>query len=178
MSSELAVVKEFFPERLPARGEVVAWALALVMAGAAAVLQWDASRWALLGLVLAGAFVFAAASISLGNWMDRRTVIRVDGAGVRFTNGVRRTALAWDEIRAVRVLPARWGARQVQVIGASAGGRAHFEFRTLGVVRYQGQERGRTGFAEGDRILEIIVRMGRLQPAPGGEPGYWYYARP
>ena len=88
--------------------------------------------------------------------MDRSTVIQLDRAGVRYTNGVRHTVLAWDEIQAVRVLSAPWGARQVQVIGETAGGKLHFEFRTLGTVNYQRQVRGHTGFADGKQILETI----------------------
>jgi len=117
MVTEISNSREYSPKHLPLRGEITAWGLALVVLITATIVQVNGSQWAVTGLVLAGVFVLSAGSISLGNWMDRHTVIRVDRAGVSFTNGVRHTTLAWDEIQAVRVLPAQWGAQQVQVIG-------------------------------------------------------------
>lgn len=177
MVIELSFPREFVPERLPLRGEITAWVLTFVVLIAATILQVNGARWASAGLTLAGIFVLSAGSISFGNWMDRKTVIRMDRAGISYTNGVRDTTLGWDEIQVVRVLPTRWGARQAQVIGESSGRKSHFEFRTLGVVKYQEQERGRTGFADGDQILETIVQAANLHPVPSDQPSYSYYAR-
>ena len=175
--TETPLPHEFVPERLPLRGEITAWALAFVVLITATIVQMNGSRWAGVGLILAGILVLSAGSISFGNWMDRKTVIRVDRAGINFMNGVRRTSLAWNEIQAVRVLPAQWGAQQVQVIGETSRGKTHFEFRTLGTVNYQGQERGQTGFADGEQILETILRMAHMQRVPSEHPSYSYYAR-
>jgi hypothetical protein len=177
MVTEISNSREYSPEHLPLRGEVTAWGLALVVLITATIVQMNGSRWAVAGLVLTGIFVLSAGSISLGNWMDRHTVIRVDRAGVSYTNGIRHSILAWDEIQTVQVLPAQWGAQQVQVIGETPRGKSHFEFRTLGTVNYQGQERGRTGFAEGNQILETILRMTNIQPVRSNNSSYSYYAR-
>jgi hypothetical protein len=177
MGTEMSFPREFFPERLPLRGEITAWLLGLIVLTTATVLRVGDSRWAGTGLVLAGILVLSAGSISFGNWMDRQTVIRLDRTGVSFSNGVRHTVLAWSEILTVRVLPAQLGARQVQIVGSSPQGKAHFEFRTLVTVHYRGQERGRTGFADGNLILETILRMADMQPVPSDNPSYSYYAR-
>ncbi|GAB4579901.1 MAG: hypothetical protein Fur0022_26400 [Anaerolineales bacterium] len=177
MVTELSNPQEFTPEKLSIRGEVTGWILTLVVLGTATVLRIYASDWANAALILATILILATASISFGNWMDRKTVIRLDHRGISFSNGVRRTALAWDEIQAIRVLPAQWGARQVQVIGETPRGKAHFEFRTLATVYYQGTERGRTGFADGDFILQTLLQMANMHPVPSDNPTYSYYAR-
>lgn len=89
--------------------------------------------------------------------MDRRTRLTLFPDGVAYENGLQRVRLGWDEIEMVRVQPGRWG-RTVQVIGKSS----HFSFNTLGEVKFRGELRGRTGFAQGDYILEIVIRSARL----------------
>jgi hypothetical protein len=143
---------EFRPELMSRRGEGTAWALALT----ASLGMWFLNRsgyipvWAWIFWAF---LLFSGISISLGNWLDRNTVIQLGTDGIRFENGLRRVRLRWSEVQKVAVLPARWG-RAVQVIGE----RAHFGFKTLGKVQFQGEERGRTGFTEGQKILDVILR--------------------
>lgn len=110
-------------------------------------------------------------SISLGNWMDRRTVIHIDQKGIRFKNGVRNVELAWREVKEVRVLPTRWG-KKVQVFGE----RAFFEFRTLGEVMIGGELKGRMGFIEGEEIMQEIINNSKLHVIKESGENY-YYAR-
>jgi hypothetical protein len=145
-------IREFRPELLPRRGEWTAWTLALF----AGFGMWFLNR---SGYIPAWAWIFWAfllfsgISISLGNWIDRNTVIRLEADGIRFENGLRRVRLGWPEVQNVTVLPARWG-NAVQVIGE----KSHFGFKTLGKVQFQGEERGRTGFPAGQKILDVILR--------------------
>lgn len=149
-------VQTFTPELLPRRGEINAWALSA--AGAFGLyllsLRQTLPGWA---WVFVGLLVFSALSISLGNWMDRKTFICLEADGVVFENGLRKTRLAWDAIRAVQSAPARWGL-SVQVLGE----RQHFSFSTLGEMTFQGQTRGRTGFAQGQLIMDEIIRSAGL----------------
>ncbi|HNB53689.1 MAG TPA: hypothetical protein PK530_17195 [Anaerolineales bacterium] len=177
MVAEISTSREFSPERIPLRGEITGWSIAIVILATATILRLADAKWANLGLILAVVFILSAASISFGNWMDRKTVLRLSRDGVSYANGVRHTDLRWNEVQAVRIIPAPWGAREVQVVGETPQGKAHFEFRTLGTVNYQGQERGHTGFAEGEHILETILRAAHLQSMPSENPSYSYYAR-
>jgi len=144
------------PELLSRRGEYTAWALTFA---AALGLYFLGLRQAVpfWAWFLGGLLAFSAASISLGNWMDRRTFISLDAGGVKYENGLRRTELSWMDIREVRCAPARWGT-SVQV----TGGQAHFAFSTLGEMQFQGQVRGRTGFAEGQQVLDEIIKSAGL----------------
>jgi len=163
-------IREFKPELISRRGEWTAWALAL-LAGAG---MWLLNRsgyipfWAWIFWVF---LLFSGVSISLGNWIDRHTVMSLETDGISFENGFRRVRLRWPEIRKVAVLPARWG-KVVQVVGETS----HFSFKTLGEIRFQGEMRGRTGFTEGQTILEIILRETGLELVEKSNNAY-YYAR-
>lgn len=162
--------REFRPELLPRRGEWTAWALALAASAGMWLLNWSGyvPVWAWIFWVF---LLFSGLSISLGNWLDRNTVIRLDADGIRFENGLRRVRLSWREVQKVAVLPARWG-KAVQVIGE----KSHFEFKTLGEVQFQGEVRGRTGFLEGQAILDVILRKTGLELVEESNNAY-YYAR-
>ncbi len=167
----LTVPSEFRPQRIPRRGEITAWALTLVVVATLAFVHAQGQPAPGFAWFLAVFFGFSALSISLGNWMDRNTVLRLREDGVEFHNGLRHVSLTWPQIQKVIVRPARWG-QQVAVIGEGA----HFEFRTLGEVVMQGKVRGRMGFEEGEAILEHILQATGLTLQRQDERGR-YYAR-
>ena len=161
---------EFRPELISRRGEWTAWGLALVASLGIWLLNrsgyvplWAWIFWAFL--------LFSGVSISLGNWLDRKSVIWLEADGIRFENGLRRVRLRWSEIRKVAVLPSRWG-KSVQIIGE----KSHFSFKTLGEVKFQGEVRGRTGFSDGQEILDIILHEANLELVEESNNAY-YYAR-
>jgi hypothetical protein len=162
--------REFRPELLPRRSEWTAWVLAL----AASVGMWFLHRdgytpaWAWIFWAF---LLFSSASISLGNWLDRTTVIWLEADGVRFENGLRRVRLGWPEVQKVAILPARWG-KSIQVVGE----KSHFGFKTLGEVQFQGEVRGCIGFSEGQAILDVILHETGLVLVEESNNAY-YYAR-
>lgn len=162
---------EFHPVLLSRRGELIAWVTALLVWAA-----WWIIRLRNLPLfpalpILAVILLLAALSISLGNWMDRQTVLRLDPDRVVYQNGLRHANLTWDEIRQVQVFPSNWG-KKVRVVGQNA----HFEFRTLGEVKVQGETKGQMGFSAGEGILRNILEAAHLHQIKHPGPGY-YYAR-
>jgi hypothetical protein len=163
--------KEFRPELSSRRSETTAWVLALVVAFAIAMLKWKVGEAPTIAWLFGVFLIFAAFSISLGNWMDRGTVMSLDDNGIAFENGLRQVALSWLEVKQVSVIPVRW-SRSVQVIGNES----HFEFRTLGQVQYRGEVQGRLGFVEGEAVLEDILKKTNLA-LEKEEKGRYYYAR-
>lgn len=163
--------KDLHPELISRRGENTAWMLALVVSVTLGLLSWRLGNIPVTAWIFWGFFVFAAFSISLGNWMDRKTVLHVDEERVTFVNGLRHVDFGWDDIRQINVIPLRWG-KSVQVIGDGA----HFEFRTLGEVQYQGEVRGRLGFAEGEAVLQYLLEKTELSLSQE-EKGRYYYSR-
>jgi len=160
---------EYRPELLSRRGEYVAWGIALL-----AVVAWLALQLvgapAIGGLrALAVILAVSGVAISLGNWMDRRTLLRLEAEGVWFDNGLRRVYLQWAEIRQVQVYGSTWG-KKVHVIGE----RAHFNFRTLGEIILQGEVKGRLGFEKGEEILGQILEHAGLKRTARPENGIYY----
>jgi len=169
---DLSETHEFRPKLLARRSEGLTWILAIVVLATWWILQSNQAQFATTAIVLFIFLIFGAAGMSLGNWMDRRTVFRLDAVGVNFENGLRKVRLGWEEIEKLRVLPSQSGSRRVQVLGS----KSHFEFRTLAVLKLNEKIRGQSGFAEGDRILETILNAAQLSEQDRNA-SYTYYAR-
>ena len=159
----------FRPELLSRRGESIAWGTSILVFMGWLILSLNGRQVPFavpfLGIIL----VLAALAISLGNWMDRKTELRLDAGGVTYKNGLRCAALKWNEINEIRVFPSKWG-KKVHVLGAAA----HFNFRTLGEVKVQDEVKGRMGFAEGDKILSVMLEQTNLKEISGPGPGCYY----
>lgn len=170
-----AATQEYRPVLTSRVGEGLAWLAALSLGAAGIAIP---SRVGLLGTLpfLTGIVGLIAAGISLSNWMDRQTVLRLTPQGVFFTNGLRRVALDWDKIQQISVFTGSLG-KKVQVVG----GVEHFEFRFLSEVELLGRAQGQLGFPDGAAILAAILQRSGLQRAQSGTPGTpdtVYYARP
>jgi hypothetical protein len=162
--------REFRPELMPRRGELTAWGLTLA-AGVAWLALRAGGRSVLAIIPIFGVFLFVAALlISLTNWVDRHTVLRLDRQGIAFDNGIRRVTLGWDEIQEVRVFPGVW-SKQVRVQGKTT----HFLFNMLAEVKRRGATQGRVGFAQGEDILNEIVRSANLHSGDPATSGDYYY---
>lgn len=164
---------EFHPELTSRRGELIAWGSTLLVAAGWVVLAVTGNHVPgsvpFLGILL----LLSAVSISLGNWMDRQTRLRLEPGGISFRNGLRTVHLDWDQVRQVQVYPGKWGKR-VSVIGPDS----HFEFRTLGEVTVQGEVKGRMGIAAGERILQTILdKAGLVHKPDSPSTGPYYYIR-
>jgi hypothetical protein len=153
-------IQEFSPELVSRRGEFIAWASTLVVSLAWIILSQANQRIPVAVQFMAIILLLVSLSISLGNWMDRRTSIHLSEDGITFRNGLRDLHFGWDEIQQVKVFPSNWG-NKVQVIS----NQAQFQFRTLGEVKFQGEVKGLMGFSKGKFILEQIIAKANLKPA-------------
>jgi hypothetical protein len=160
----------FRPELIPRRGEMIAWVSNLFLLVCWLVLR-QAHQVNPMVPIFAFFLLLAASSISLGNWVDRHTYIRLEYQGITFHNGLRHVHLGWDQVERVQVFPSSWG-NKIEVFSDSA----HFKFRTLHVVNAQGKNLGRMGFEQGEQILQHILEHSDLQASHQQDSGY-YYAR-
>lgn len=154
--------REFQPERLPRRGEIIAWMLTGFAAAAWLILSRMGEPIFFAFKLLAILIAFSALAISLGNWMDRQTRLILKDDGIFFENGLRKVHLGWQEIHQVEVVPSSWG-RKVRVLGQTG----HFDFRTLGEVWLEGEVKGRMGFEKGEEILREILEKTHLKETTG-----------
>jgi hypothetical protein len=167
--ADLAEPKEFRPVLLSRRGELIAWTLATVTIITFIIVRTRSSVIPFGASILAVFFLLAALSITLSNWMDRNTVIRLDGQAIFFGNGLRKVRLGWDEIKSVQITPSNFGDR-VYVRGEGA----QFRFRKLGQVEYQGEVKGQMGFIDGEQILSLILSHSKLLAVNGESSGSYY----
>lgn len=166
-----SAAREFHPELISRRGEATAWIL-----GITALVAWIillAGGYPIFwGLpVVAVILLLAAMSISLGNWMDRQSMIKITSSGIIFKNGVRNTELNWDQIQQVKIFKHKWGDK-VHVIGDQS----HFSFRKFGEVKVGSEVKGSMGFKDGDEILRTVLDSSHLREIEHDEE-YYYYAR-
>jgi hypothetical protein len=149
--------REYRPTLISRRGELIAWVSFLLVGATWMIMILYGQRSCLAVPVLGIILLLAALSISLGNWMDRNTVLCIKKDSVSYRNGLRNVEIRWDDIQEVQVLPAQWG-KKVHVIADQA----HFHFQMLGEVKVLGEVKGRVGFSEGDLILEEIIERSKL----------------
>ena len=166
---EDAAPKEYRPVLIPRRGEVIAWILSVLVIFVCAVLILTGQKTPLLLWILTFILLASALLISLSNWVDRHTVIRIYPDAVEFHNGLRNVRLFWENILEVRVQPGDLGDH-VQVYG----GDAHFTYRTLGEVHLRGKVQGRMGFANGGDIFQQLVTNSGLRMIEGTGEEYTY----
>ena len=164
--------REFRPELISRRSEIILWILFLVVLASVIFLRVMDEKVPLITVVFLVFMVFAAGSTSLSNWMDRKTVLTLKPEGIDFTNGLRKVALGWDKIQEMKITTDQLGKR-VQILGKYA----HFQFRTLGVLKNKGEVRSKMGFAAGDFIIQKIIESSGLQEMDQAEKGQ-YYSRP
>lgn len=169
--------QEFHPELVSRRGELIAWGSALLVNGAWIILILSPQKVTLWVPILAVPLTLVAFGISLGNWMDRHTIIKMCLEDIYYSNGLRRVRLQWHDIQEVRVLPAQWG-KKIQVFG----NQSYFGFHTIAKVKVDGRELGRTGFRDGDLILIELLERAKLvvmedNNSGNQSEGYYYYTR-
>ena len=168
--------QEFHPELVSRRSKMISWGSALLVDVVWILLIVTGQTFSFWLPILGVPLTLVALGISLSNWMDRHTIIRLDEQEVSFSNGLRHTALRWNEIQEVRVLPAQWG-KKIQVFGRQS----YFGFYTHGEVFAHGRSLGRTGFVDGDFILQNILEKARLsavkQIVVGDQQEGYYYSR-
>lgn len=163
--------REYRPELISRRGELIAWTGVLAVSLVWLVLYLTNQRVIFVIPAMLAVLLLSAFLISLGNWIDRRTVIRMGIDGVEFHNGIRKVRLEWQDVNEIHVAPSRWGNR-VQVSSRSNT----FAFHTLGEVRMHGELKGRMGFEMGEEILRQLVLKSGLQIVDRQGEGT-YYAR-
>lgn len=162
---------EYHPELLSRKGEVIAWLTTGLVLASWIILTMTAKPISpaipFLGIFL----MFSATGISLGNWMDRKTRLQIFEDSIHFENGLRNTSIKWQDIQQIQIFPSNWG-KKVRLIGPSS----HFDFRTLGEVKVQGEIKGTLGFSEGEMILKHILDKSNLNLVNQSGNSY-YYAR-
>jgi hypothetical protein len=164
--------REFHPEMVSRRGEFITWVLALISLATLIFLWVQTAGVSIWQMAFAGLMILAAASSSLSNWMERKTVLTLKPEGIHFCNGLRDVSLNWDDIQELQVFPSRFGNR-VNILGDHS----HFNFRTLVEVTRRSGTKSAMGFSQGEFILQQIIVNSSLDEKEQNKKGR-YYTRP
>lgn len=153
------------------RNEFIAWLFSVVLL--VAVLVTSRNRielytWFYIGVALVS---LAAVVLSLNNWIERNTLLRIDQQGVAYASPLRSLALGWEQIEKMRVVRSVLN-KKIYVFGE----RSFFSFHTLAEGKVGGRVKARMGFAEGEQILQIILERAKLTLMEQ-QDGSAYYAR-
>jgi hypothetical protein len=165
----LSTVQEFKPLLTPRRSELTAWGLTVLMSLVVifAPLKGLGKSGGMIFLVFLG---FSAVMMSVGNWVERNTYLRIEDDRVTYYNGAKEVSLGWEEITRVEVLSSRFGDRII-VSSESAG----FRYQSLGNINMNGKISGRVGFEHGEQILEMILEQSGLARAERRQTDRSYY---
>ena len=110
--------------------------------------------------------------MSTGNWIDRRTYLRITEQGVSYFNGAREVSISWQEISRVEIFPGKIGDK---IIISSA--EARFRYQALGSVKMNEKVSGQVGFEQGEQILKsILEQSGLARVVRRQADGYDYYS--
>jgi hypothetical protein len=161
----------YYPELLSRRGEYLSWGTAILGLVGWLILRLSGRPIISAVSFLVVFFILTASTISLGNWMDRKTFLRISHQEIEFSNGLRHVRLTWDKLQRVQVIGTAWG-KKVRVFSEPE----HFDFRTLGEFKVGGDVKGRMGFIQGDLILSQILERSNMKEVSRSENSY-YYAR-
>jgi hypothetical protein len=162
-----ATTRTYRPALLSRRTEVIGWILfVLALVGALVSGRYtQLPTWVYIG---AGVSFIVAAGLSLGSWMDRRTVLEFWEEDLEFRNGLRNIKLGWRDVQSMQLRRSPMGDG-VQV----SGGRGRFKFTVSGGVRLPDTRQGRFGFANGDEIIKEIVRRSGLSLMSHNNSGHY-----
>lgn len=124
------------------------------------------------GILLAIFFLLSAIIISLGNWTNRKTVLRIREVGIDLDNGIKMITFKWQDIIRIEVFTGRFNDK-ISLITES--GRMNFDIAVSDDNKSATSQR--FGFQEGDEILKILLDRSKVSQQKVDAEGYVYYSK-
>lgn len=169
--NDLSAAQEYRPLLLSRRSELVAWMITVISVFGWLYFRQNIPALTNLMLVFFALALFTGFGTSYGNWMDRRTILRVSPDGLAYRNGLQNIQMPWQDVQEMHLLESRLG-RKVHLIGR----RRQFSFRMMSELQAFGRKREQTGFAKGEEIVDAILQFSGLSLKNVSDSGK-YYAR-
>jgi hypothetical protein len=155
------------PEPIPPNGEIIAWILLLIFAGASGLLLKLGRAIPLLLVVSTIGMLLMALAIRFSRWLERHSFIELKPDGIRYSSPIRKTELVWSGINKLVASRAGNGWR-IFVFGEMD----RFHFQTATSMQGLGGRQAVTGYAEGAEIVAQILRYADLGP-PVSDGSNW-----
>jgi hypothetical protein len=170
---DLSNPQEFQPLLASRRFEIILWGASVFGISLAVFVPGYRANAGLCINFFLVFMVLSAVLLSLNSWNERKKLLRLDDEGVSFKNGLRQVEMKWEEISRIQVYPGNIGDK---IIVQSEN--AMFIFHTLGEMKVKGEIKDRTGFEQGQAILETTLgRSGLAEMEKHQEDSSYYYVR-
>ena len=118
--------------------------------------------------------MFSGAAMTLGNWMNRNTILMMSDSGINFENGIQKVNFGWENIHRVEVHSRRVNDKII-VVGEDGHKFGIDMFNELFLNNKSG---GVVGFREGEKILETILYYSYIDSSRKLQAeGYYYYEK-
>lgn len=124
------------------------------------------------GVILATFFLLSAVTISLGNWQNRNSVLKLSKDKIWYFNGVKELSFTWDEIQRVEVFRGRFNDK-INLVSESGS----ISFDIIGLEQFNQDKTPYYGFREGAEILNFILKQTNLNEQKQDGSGYYYYQK-
>lgn len=161
----------FKPIPVSRRGEFLAWSGTLFVGAVGVYVLWKTKGISLFTPAIFFMLLMVASIISFGNWVDRRTSIRISSEMVFYRSPIRKVELGLNAIESLWAVPAGRGWR-ILVRGEGQ----LFHFRTGIHLESRSGAEMHTGIEGGERLAGII-RHGAGLSALEHEDGVWVCRR-
>ncbi len=166
-------IQDFQPLLAPRVNELTFWLVAVVFLLVGFFLRSIEMPGSFFAILLGILALLQAIGLSVSNWMDRKTVLRLRPEGIMYQNGLQHIDLSWEQIQGVEVVRTRWNSRRVFVLGNNR----KFHFQTLARLMYNNQKVLKYGFEQGDYILAMILKNCEFEMTTQPNPDSYYYSR-
>lgn len=139
------------------QSELLAWLSAMGAFLGTAFLYWRSGELSGLAVGASLLFLFLAAVVSFGNWVERGTVLLVSEEGVAFRSPLRQAEFEWGQIMEMRL---RRSNRAWRV--AVEGDYRSFHFQSQGSLEFGGFDEMAVGMPAGAAIAALIRQQAHL----------------
>lgn len=168
--SEKALILK--PEAGSRRPEALSWAFAVVLFGILFFMRPELQALRFGAWALGLFFGFSGAVMTLGNWLERNTSMRLNLQEIALVRPLQTLGMKWDEVDRVDVMT-KSNARRVFVQGRGV----KFSFRPATRVEIRGKIRDEYGFLESEKIIETILTMAKISEIRHDLVNGYYYAK-
>ena len=168
---DLSTPQTLKPIQNPRRSEMTAWFLSLCLI-LILIFSTEGGFFKVGGIILCTFFLISAVIISLGNWQNRKTVLRLSRDQIWYFNGIKESSLSWEEIQRVEVYSGRFNDK-ISLVSDSG----IIRFDIVNLEHFDQDKTPNYGFKEGVKILNSILDQTDFNEKKQNRLGYYYYQK-
>jgi len=168
---DLSTPQTYKPIKNSRRSEIIAWLFSFLLI-ILLLISSERGFFRIGGIILGSFFLISAVIISLGNWQNRKILLKLSEDQIWFFNGVKETRIKWYEIQRVEVYKGRFNDK-INLISETE----RINFDIVGLEQLKQDKNPHYGFQEGVEILNIILDRTNLKVQKHEETGYYYYQK-